>query len=168
VSNDLQLVFPSSDFCVTSQFLFLLFDHPEFQRKYLSLIRNYGRFQTVPVVIQDHPRVEIAKAEPEIVFQLFFNVFRLSHPKILGLVEQIFESFALPKPLDLSTSQFPELLFAMRSLHSFECFEGWELTVDHLQWAAAAVKQIPGAIKIAPERIAQLVMYLLTLYSNPR
>jgi hypothetical protein len=167
VFNDLQLVFPCSDFCVTSQFLFLPFDHPEFQQKYLSLIRNYARFRTHPDVIPDHPRIEVAKVEPEILFQPFFNIFGLSPPRILGLIEQIFESFAILKLLDLSNSQFRELLFAMRSLHSFECFESWELAVDHLQWAAAAVKQIPAAIKIAPERIAQLFIYLLALYSNP-
>jgi hypothetical protein len=167
VFNGLRLVFPCSDFCATSQFLFLPFDHPEFQQKYMSLIRNYDRFQTLPDVIQDHPRIEVAKVEPEIVFRPFFNAFELPPPNILGLNEQIFESFAMLKHVGLSSSQFRELLFAMRSFHSFECFESWELAVDHLQLAAAAVKQIPAAIKVAPERIAQLFMYLLTLYSNP-
>jgi hypothetical protein len=92
--------------------------------------------------------------KPEIVFQPFFNIFGLSPPNILELIGQIFENFAILKLHDLPNSQFRELLFALRSLHSLECFESWELAVDHLQWAAGAVKLIPVAIKVAPERIA--------------
>ena len=97
-----------------------------------------------------------------------FDTLKMGEDVILKGIIQTFQGLGVLQYFGTSEKVALDFVLQLRSLHPPKIFHSWRLAVDHFQYAAFLLFST-GFVKLLSEvEMVSILMYLLTLYSDPK
>ena len=96
-----------------------------------------------------------------------FDVFSFQNDFLNELIISALSNFGVLNFLSIDSKLANSLIDELRSMHTSNGFQTWDLAVDHFQFASFLLQNLGKKVLITIEQITAILFYLLSLYCVP-
>lgn len=96
-----------------------------------------------------------------------FDVFSFQNDFLNELIISALSNFGVLNFLSIDSKLAYSLIDELRSMHTSNGFQTWDLAVDHFQFASFLLQNLGKKVLITIEQITAILFYLLSLYCVP-